>query len=73
MPRKPHRGLSLREAADIARQLGADVYIPRRNGEMRFSYPGVPSANVNSRKVQISRALLVWLKRLYNLRNPEKD
>jgi hypothetical protein len=59
-----HTGMSMREAVDAARRLGAEVFVLNRTGEYRFAFPGMPHQRANCRRKDAPAPIVVWLKRL---------
>lgn len=61
--------LTLADAEAAALALGATVTIPHATGEVMFSYPGLPSVQLNRRKPQaVGRHAMRFLRRLAKIR-----
>lgn len=57
-----HTGMSLRDALEAARELGAEVFIRTGTGEVTIQWKGEKPLQVNSRRKSASRVLISKLR-----------
>ena len=73
LPEPPGSGANLDKCVEWAHAAGVEVTKPRRKGEIRMRYPGIPTTVTAHFAQKSKRVMTVFLRRVYELKMAERQ